>query len=77
MEIPGFFMLHMGKIKDTKIFNIRPLFGHFWENSAKILLQICAAAYIFTRPLLSYVAEELASWEHFKTGWRCSWIGKL
>ncbi len=37
-------MFHMGKIRKQNILNIRPLFGHFWENSAKILPQICTAA---------------------------------
>ncbi len=36
--------------RKQNILNIWPLFGHFWDN--------CRAAYIFTRPLLSYAAEE-------------------
>jgi hypothetical protein len=43
--------------KKQNILNIWPLFGHFWDN--------CRAA-IFTRPLLSYAAEESACWEHMK-----------
>jgi hypothetical protein len=43
-ENSRFFMFHMGKIRKQNILNIRPLFGHFWENSAKILPQICTAA---------------------------------
>jgi hypothetical protein len=39
-------MFHMGKYKKQNIVNIRPLFGHFWENLVKILAQICTAAYI-------------------------------
>jgi hypothetical protein len=57
-------MFHIGKIQKTKHFNIWPFFGHFWENSAKTLPQICTAPNIFTRPLLSYATKELASWEH-------------
>jgi hypothetical protein len=57
-----FFMFHMAKIQVTKHF--KRFFGHFWENFAKILPQICTALYIFTRPLLSYAAEEVAGWEH-------------
>jgi hypothetical protein len=55
----------MGKIQEKNM-NIRPLFGHFWETFAKILPQIYMAAYIFTRPLLSYAAEESASWYHWR-----------
>jgi hypothetical protein len=54
----------MGKIKETKHLRIRPLFGPFWENPAKIRPQICPAAYIFIRPFLRFAAEESASWEH-------------
>jgi hypothetical protein len=46
------------------ILRIRPLFDPFWENPAKIRPKICPAAYIFIRPLLSFAAEESASWEY-------------
>jgi hypothetical protein len=51
LKIPGFLKFHKGKCRIQNILNIWPLFGHFWENSALILPQICTAAYIFTRPL--------------------------
>ncbi len=54
-------MFHMGKIQETKHLKFS---GYLWENAANILPQICTTAYIFTRPLLSYSAEESASWEH-------------
>jgi hypothetical protein len=38
-------MFRMGKIQETKHFNIWSLFGHFWENSAKIV-PLCSAAYM-------------------------------
>jgi hypothetical protein len=58
-------MFHMRKMQEKNI-NIRPHFGHFWETFAKILPQIYMSAYIFTRPLLSYAAEESASWYHWR-----------
>jgi hypothetical protein len=61
MKIPGFKKnLHMEKIQETKHLYIRPVFGHFWENSTKILAQICTAADICSRSLLSYAAKETA-----------------
>jgi hypothetical protein len=63
-KIPIFLMVHMGKIQDTKHSNIWLLFGHVWKNRP----QICTAANIFTWPLLSYAAEESASWDH----WMCT-----
>jgi hypothetical protein len=61
VKISDFFMFHMGKIqRKQNVSNIWPLFGHFWENSATDLY---GPAYKFTRPLLSYAAEESASWE--------------
>jgi hypothetical protein len=47
------------------ILKIRPFFGPFWENPAKIRPQIFPATYILIRPLLSFAAEESASWEHW------------
>jgi len=38
-------MFCMEKRQEQNILNIRPLFGHFRENSAKILPQICRVAY--------------------------------
>jgi hypothetical protein len=38
-------MFCMEKIQEQNILIIRPLFGHFRENSAKILPQICTVAY--------------------------------
>jgi hypothetical protein len=63
VKIPGFLCFMWKNTRKQNILNIRRLFGHFWENSAKILPHICTAAYIFTY-VLSYVAEESASWEH-------------
>jgi hypothetical protein len=61
-------MLSYGKkLKKQNILRIQTLFGHFWENSAKIRPQICPAVYIFIRPLLRYAAEESASWEHWNS----------
>jgi hypothetical protein len=50
----------MDKIKETKQLRTEPFFGPFWE----IQPEICPAAYIFIRPLLSFAAAESASWEH-------------
>ncbi len=48
------FYVSYRKNTETKHFkNIRSLFGHFWEYLAKIMPQICTAAYNFTRALLS------------------------
>jgi hypothetical protein len=52
------------QIKEKIILRIRPLFGPFWVNPAKIRLQIFPATYIFIRPLLSFAAEESASWKY-------------
>ncbi len=65
VKIPDFLYLHMEKCRTQNTLRIRPLFGPFWENPAKIRPQICPAAYIFIRPLLSFAAEESASWEHW------------
>ncbi len=40
---PCFLCFIWGKYRIQNILNIRPLFGHFWENLAKILPQICTA----------------------------------
>jgi hypothetical protein len=64
VKIPDFLCFIWEKYKKENLLNIRPLFGHFWEYSAKIMPQICTAAFNFTRALLSYAAEESASWEH-------------
>ncbi len=53
MKIPDFFCFIWEKCRRQNILNIRPLFGHFWEYSAKIMPQICTAVYNFTRALLS------------------------
>ncbi len=60
MKIPRFLCFIWKKFRKQNILNIRLLSGHLWENSAKILPQICMAADIFNRLLLSYAAEELA-----------------
>ncbi len=60
-------------IKGKNILRIRALFGPFWENPAKIRLQIFPATYIFIRPLLSFAAEESASWK-YRTDRPSAWI---
>jgi hypothetical protein len=62
MKIPCFLCFIWKKDRKQNIFNIRPLFGHFRENSAADLYG--RLLYIFTRPLLSCAAEESVSWEH-------------
>jgi hypothetical protein len=39
-------------------------FGSFCSKSSKIRPQIFSASLLFIRPLLSYVAEYSASWQH-------------
>ncbi len=41
-------------------------FGLFWKNPSPISIRplICPTAHFFTLPLLSYVAEYSASWQH-------------
>jgi hypothetical protein len=53
VKIPYFLCFLWKKYRKQNILNIRPLFGHFWEYPAKIMPQICTAAYNFTRALLS------------------------
>jgi hypothetical protein len=63
VKIPGFVMFLMGKKQEKKTFSkFSPFSAISGKNSAKILPQICTAAYIFTQPLLSYASEESASW---------------
>jgi hypothetical protein len=66
MKIPCFLCFIWKKDRKQNILNIRPLFGHFrkkfCQNSAADLYG--RLLNIFTRPLLSYAAEESVSWEH-------------
>jgi hypothetical protein len=58
-------MFHMGKIQETKCFKysapFRPFLGKFGQNYATDLY----SRLHFSRPLLSFAAEESASWEHW------------
>ncbi len=43
---------------------LRPLFCHFWQNSAKSRPKILPANFFFLRPLLSFLAGISATWQH-------------
>jgi len=67
-ENSRFFYVSYGKNTGNKMFQI---FGPFLAISGKIRPKFChryvhctLAAYIFTRPLLSFAAEESANWKH-------------
>jgi hypothetical protein len=58
------FLSHVSKNKGKNLLRIQALFGPFWVNPAKIRPQIFPAAYIFIQPLVSFAAEESASWKY-------------
>ncbi len=56
--------VHRGKVKATKMFQNSPPFRPFLVKSVPIRPLSGPTAHFFIRPLLSYVAEQSASWQY-------------